>query len=80
MLEANELKQESLICSVLQNWAIPIMEGKLEVQLDELLINKYNVENLFMNSQKVLRLFLQNLLNFALKQGQKKLKIKLNTN
>ncbi|EEE40891.1 hypothetical protein [Prochlorococcus marinus] len=47
LLEAHDLNQEKLICSILQNWAIPIIEGKLEIELNNLRINQYNVENLF---------------------------------
>mgnify|MGYP007000161993 len=36
LLESHHLDKEKLISSILQNWAIPIMEGKLEIQIDEL--------------------------------------------
>lgn len=67
LLEANDLNQERLICSVLQNWAIPIMEGKLEVQLDDLLINKYNVENLLDEFSKNIKTISLEFLRFCVK-------------
>lgn len=77
LLEANELKQESLICSVLQNWAIPIMEGKLEVQLDELLINKYNVENLLDEFSKSIKTISPEFIKFCVKARSKETKNKI---
>ncbi len=67
LLEANNLNQEKLICSILQNWAIPIMEGKLEIQIDELLINKYNVENLFSEFSKNIKTISLEFIRFCVK-------------
>ena len=67
LLESHHLDKEKLISSILQNWAIPIMEGKLEIQIDELRINKHNVEDLFSDFSKNIKTVSLEFIRFCVK-------------
>ena len=53
------------------------MEGKLEVQLDELLINKYNVENLLDEFSKSIKTISPEFIKFCVKARSKETKNKI---
>ena len=82
LLESHHLDKEKLISSILQNWAIPIMEGKLEIQIDELRINKHNVEDLFSNFSKNIKTVSLEFIRFCVKarSGEDVIKFQLKRN
>ena len=67
LLEAHEFDESKVQESIIQNWSIPIFEGKLEIKINDKSINKYNIEELIKENHENLKSISLEFLKFCLK-------------
>ena len=79
LLEAHDFEEERVLHSIIQNWSIPIFEGKLEIDINGFFINKFNIENIIQDNHKNLKNISLEFLKFCLRSraGENIIKYKL---